>query len=398
MKIKSLIRTALAAAGLSLAAHAAAVIQPVQIVAFTLNPALLISLANVASQNSGVITEYPADLNPAVLQVTLANHTAYEYAPCFAVEITEPGGNYSCSEETSLDAVTLVRGGMITLKTPLNPGETRLCSAADFVVSGTFSGNVNQCFQKDLEDQFKSSGDSGEGGSGGGGSSTQSSVTGLLKKNFQVCLRQVDCSSGAPGSPYPGSVPACDRFSVFNAQPGNIASVPILIYPHNNEVPTPLVNFSWTPAMHMTLRQDQISYFLEVMEEDPSTEPIQRIRIPAGQIFYVWGASDRDLRSGVKYYYRVRCLDGNGNPFGGRDGSGSNMVKWFTIKSQGNFMTLSDLDRIVRAAARGQVSVSQKLDALKIKNLVDPANLSDPLFQQLKDGRARITGIAVVRK
>ncbi len=171
------------------------------------------------------------------------------------------------------------------------------------------------------------------------------------------------------------------------------SSVPILIYPHNNEVPSALVNFMWTPALSPSLTQSQISYLLEVMEEDPATEPIQRIRIPAGQTFYQWSAADVLLRSGVKYYYRVRALDANGNPFGGRDGSGSNMVKWFFINPMDGGLTLADLDRLVRAASDKEPSVHDKISGLKIKRLVEPSQLSDPLLRQWKEGSARVLDV-----
>src|SRR5688572_21169688 len=127
MKKSMIIKSALLAAVLSLGARSAEALM-VDTMGFKINPQLIISLYNVAQQTNGVINSYPAGLDETVITVTVVNKdTQNPASPCFRIDVYEENS-----------ASPVVTGGELRLKTPLNPGETRMATAGSFEVSGSF--------------------------------------------------------------------------------------------------------------------------------------------------------------------------------------------------------------------------------------------------------------------
>jgi hypothetical protein len=353
-----------------------------QVQSFGLNNGLILELYNVAQQNNGVVSSYPAGLNPAVVQATVKNVGAQAGPLCFQIVLQEPG--VTCSDTSG---ASLVWSPVISTKMSIQPGETRSLGAADFETSGSFQGALCSSFEADFKKDFEDVSIE----------DLPKVVDRLLKRRFQVCLVPVSCGGGSNAPSVSDAKSQCSVLTLFQANPGAQASVAGIIYPHNNGVPSCNLNFLWTPALYPGLSSSEISYTLEV-RADGSEEVIARVDVPAGQNFYQWSARDRALEPGQKYWWRVISRKAkNGAPFGGQDGRGWNIQKWFICgEAPGKCrVTLADLDRFVQANAKPEVR-----DALKgflVKAITD-GQLDDAALCRLINGKAKVNAITVIKK
>lgn len=373
--IKTLLAAALLALPLALKASVAHTVS-----SFGINQALIFELYNVAQQNNGQVTSWPAGMNSAVIQATVTNNGAPGKL-CFQVVVTEPGS--VCS------GGNVVWSPIITTKDVIQSGETRVLTAADFELQagsggGSFCTNFEEQIKKDFENF-----DPGQ---------IQKAVDMFLKRRFQICLVPVVCNhpASSPATPGTGN---CTVFTLFQANPGAQAQVGVLIYPHNNAVPDCNINFLWTPALFPGLSAADIYYTLEV-REGLEGEPLARVDVPAGQTYYQWSGRDRALKPGQKYHWRiVSKKKKSGQPFGGPDGRGWNIQKWFVCGSDQAASkcryTLEDLDRFVQQNAKPEVR-----DALKgfLIKAISSGQLDDPAVCRLLSGKARLNSISVTRK
>lgn len=366
---------------------AAAVAPPApagQVQSFSINTSLIFELYNVAQQNNGNVSSYPAGMNPAVVQATVKNIGSSDAQLCFQIVVQEDGK--TCADS---GGASLVWSPVITTKDAIKAGETRSLGASDFTTqAGGYQGNLCNSFEDDLKNDFQDVDPSKLG----------SVVDKLLKRKFKVCLVPVDCAAGSNDPSVADQRAQCSSFTLFQPNPGAQAQVGVLIYPHNNAVPNCNLNFLWTPALYPGLSASEVKYVLEVLE-DQGGEPYARVQIPAGQTFYQWSPRDPQLKAGTKYYWRVISLKAKtGAPFGGPDGRGWNIMKWFTCgadqAAEQCHFNLADLDRYVQQNAKPEVR-----DALKgfiIKALAG-GDLKDPAICHLINGQATLTGITVTK-
>ncbi len=352
-----------------------------KVTSFTINQGLIFELYNTAQQTQGAVTTWPANMNSAVIQATVKNG-ATDRKLCFQVVVQETGS--VCAGNN------LVWSPIISTKDVIPANSTRVLTASDFEISAQGNGGGNFC--TDFEAQIKKDFEKIDP------SSIGKVVDMFLKRNFSVCLVPVDCSHNAssPATPGQGN---CSNFTLFQSNPGAQAQVGVLIYPHNNSVPDCAVNFLWTPALYPGLSGNEVRYTLEVLE-DTDGEPLARIDVDAGQTYYQWSPRDRALTPGKKYYWRVISkLASTGQPFGGPDGRGWNIQKWFTCgESQAEAKcryTLEDLDRWVKANA--QPDVREALKGFMIK-AINSGQLDDPAVCRLLSGKARLGSVSVTKK
>jgi hypothetical protein len=343
---------------------------------FTLNPAFILSVFNVVKQNNNLVTQWPSDLAKynAVVQISVVNTSTIAGHPYFSIQVSDPGCGL-------LFDTASAGPGLITTINPVGPGAATL-GAGSFQTAGNWGSGytVPQCFIDEVSNGFSDP------------SKIQSAINKFINTPFTICVQQRDSLGNAIGSP------VCTQFVLFNQQSGNIVSVPILIYPHNNVLFSALPMFTWTPAQKPGLDPSKISYRIEITENDASGEPI-RISIPAGQTFYQWSAADRELKVGTKYHWKAIALDPTGNPIGGSGDSGWNTTKWFEVQAgQQAAITLNDVDAIVRKSVEGDAALKAALAKLKISSVSDPANLSDDIYSQLKNGKATVTGVDIGTK
>ena len=122
-----------------------------------------------------------------------------------------------------------------------------------------------------------------------------------------------------------------------------------------------------------------------------------RIAVPNGQLFYQWSASDPVLNPNEKYYWRAIGLDSTGNPIGGNNDSGWVVSDWFQIQpaSGAGGVTLPDLDAIVQKALIGSPDLQKIIAKMKISAPLDPATLSDDIYNQLKSGQATVSSASI---
>jgi hypothetical protein len=353
-----------------------------QVSSFSVNQALILELYNTAQQTQGEVTSWPPNMNAAVIQATVKNTSAVDQKLCFQVVVQEPGS--ACAGNN------LVWSPIISSKDEIKAGETRVLTAADFEISSIGTGGGNFCTQ--FEEQIQKDFENVDIGN------LQKAVDMFLKRRFQVCLVPVDCSYNAssPATPQSGN---CTTLTLMQPNPGAQAQVGVLIYPHNNGVPDCNINFLWTPALYPGLGANDISYTLEV-REGLEGEPLARVDIPAGQTYYQWSGRDRALEPGKKYHWRiVSRIAKSGKPFGGPDGRGWNIQKWFTCGDAQAAAkcryTLADLDRYVQQNATPDVRAALK-DFL-IKGIAS-GQLDDPAVCALLSGKATLDSISVVKK
>jgi hypothetical protein len=211
----------------------------------------------------------------------------------------------------------------------------------------------------------------------------------------------VYCGGTASGAASdPGQ--ACTIMTLFQPNPGAQASVAMIIYPHNNGVPDCNLNFLWTPALYPGLSGTDIVYTVEVLKDADGQpgESIERVDVPAGQTFYTWSARDRALTPGQKYWWRVISRKAKGGAtFGGPDGRGWNIQKWFVCgESQAQqtcHYTLADLDKYVQANAKPEVRAALK--GFLIQSITD-GKMDDVAVCRLLSGAARLESISVTKK
>jgi hypothetical protein len=328
----------------------------------------------VAKQTPNLqVTQLPPDLVKynAVVQLTLKNNGTASAYPYFRLIVSDP----TCGS-------ILVNSGIVTTLTPVGPGGPTTIGAAQLqVYNNSFNTTtVTQCFQGEVQNNFSDP------------SKIQDAVNKLITTTFTVCLQLCDSSGTAYGSP------VCTPLTFFNQQPGNETTIPILIYPHNNGVPTRYPQFVWSRASKPGMDPSQFKYRLEVCENDPSAPPIEKVETQPGQTFYQWSAGDRALEPGKKYWWRAIGLDTNNQPIGGSNDSGWNITKWFEIDGVMIPVTLGDLDSWVQAAAGGDASVKSIIENMKIDHAIDPPSLADDLYNQLKSGTASVVGVEVSTK
>lgn len=346
---------------------------------FTINTALIFELYNVAQQNNGTVTTWPAGMNSAVVQAVVRNDGP-EGQLCFQVVVREPGS--ACSGQNVVWSPTL------RTREAVKSGETRTLTAADFDLD---SGSGGGSFCTEFEEQIKRDFERFDPGQ------IQKAVDMFLKRRFEVCLLPVVC--GWDGSYVSGNQGACSVFTLFQGNPGMQAQAALPIHPHNGPVPDCNVNFLWTSAMHSKLGAGQVAYTLE-LREGLEGEPLARVEVPAGQTHYQWSARDRALEPGKRYHWRVISRNArNGQPFGGPDGRGWNAQKWFSCGGDQSLdkcrYSLEDLDRFVQANA--DPKVREALRDLRIQ-AVASGKLDDPEVCRLLSGKARLSSVQVTRK
>lgn len=350
-----------------------------QVSSFTVNSGLIFELYNTAQQTNGVVTSWPSNMNAAFIQATVKNIGASDGPLCFQVVVQEVGS--PCAN------ANVVWSPIITTKDIIKAGEQRTLSALDFEIG---SGQGGGDFCVDFEDQIKKDFENFNP------SDLQKAVDMFLKRHFSICLVPVYCGADAsiPAAPGSGN---CSVFTLFQPNPGAQAQVAVQIYPHNNAVPDCSINFLWTPALYPGLGANDVIYTLE-LREDLDGPVFASADVPAGQTYYQWSARDRALTQGQKYYWRIISKKAkNGQPFGGPDGRGWNIQKWFTCgESQAKCRyTLEDLDRFIQTNA--SPDVREKLKGFKIK-AIKSGQLDDPAICRLLNGKARVNSYNVTKQ
>ena len=137
----------------------------------------------------------------------------------------------------------------------------------------------------------------------------------LPEGDFRVCVAVVDLSGFQLAE-------VCESFSVVYPDP------PLLVAPLNQEVITSDdVFFQWTPAQ--VPARFEVRYVLEVAEIQPGQLASEALGsnilhhhdpdVFGTQLQYPLGA--QPFRTGSRYAWRVRALDGNGYPVSGNEGS-----------------------------------------------------------------------------
>lgn len=375
--IKSLIALALLAVPLSLRASA---LPQGKAQTFAINTGLIFELYNVAQQNSGQVTQWPASMNSAVVQATVQNIGSAAGQLCFQLVVQET--NSSCS------GGNIVYSPIIRTKASIAAGETKALTASDFELDSNSTGNGVLCsaFQNELESQFKNIDPS----------KLNDVVQQFLKRRFKICLVPVQCG-GTAGTPAVDPNSACTDFTLFSGNPGSKAQVAVLIFPHNNAVADCNLNFLWTPAQYPGLSNSDINYILE-LRDDVDGNLIESVTITGGQTYYQWSARNRVLTPGQKYYWRLVSVNAKtGQPFGGTDNRGWNITKWFICGTQSTtcHYSLDDLDKFVQM--NGDAAVKQGLTGFKIANITE-GQLDDPVICRLLAGTLKFTKISVTKK
>ena len=344
---------------------------------------LFYQVYNTAQQNNNQITEWPTTLanQAGIVLAAIRNTTATPIQPYFRVGIIET--SYGCSNNE-----VLLTPLVIQLKDTLGPNESRTTNMnswmlANSVVSAQFCSTI----QNDLQSKFQNFDPS----------KIQEALNLLNQKNFQACLQQCD----AVGSPVAGATKACATIKLFTANSVvNQTIVAMLIYPHNNEVPTTFPNFIWSPAiLSSDIGKTDVWYTLEVSEQGQDA-PFWTVDIdqPNAQ-FYQWKGSDRALTPGKSYCWKVISNIKIGDvkkPVGG-NGKGWNITKCFTIKGDAPgrcSYTKEDLDKWLQANASADVKA--QLQGQTIKNILDVEN--DPEICRLLSGQVKFTSIKVVKQ
>jgi hypothetical protein len=350
----------------------------IKIQSFVLNSSLILEMYNQAQQYNGKVTSYPADLDPAVLSATITNPTNASITPCFVLTVQDNSVN--CANDPN--GPYMVTSPPITAKTALAPGQTRVFTAADFETTGNYQGNFCDAEKTALNSDFN-------GIKPGDASAV---IAKLLQHQFIVCLREAACSTGGTV----GVQFACSPFTLMTPNPGAVESCPVLIYPHNNDVPDSNVNFIWTPAIKSGLSPSDIAYEL-VISEFMDGAALTSIEIPAGQTYYSYSAKDYVLTPGVQYYYHVIAKDAkSGALIGGQSGNGWCVIKWFRFGAAtatgACHYGLTDLDAMVQN--RGTADVKAALAGMHPVSLVSPADTFND--QDLCDLLARIDDLKAI--
>lgn len=360
-------RTAALTLGLALGLTPGLRASGLEIMGFTINSAVVISMYNAANQTTQVITEYPKDMDPAVILITVKNSPGGPLQPYFKAVVKDASSGCAGG--------VVVTSPIIRSKRILQPGETASLNAADFTTAPVQDGSNLVC--TDFYNKLKSDFDS---------SNIAKAVDYLVKKEFDVCL--VWCDAG--GNPLGDE--ECTRFSLFTGVPGVKYSTAILVYPHNHPVDGALT-FAWAPASHNSLSQAEINYDLEICDELDGTV-IHRLRMQPGATFYSWSPSDPVLERDRQYWWRIVSKDLNGVPFGGQGNRGWNVMKWFRVRG---FLraSLSQLAELV--SRNGDPATQAALKGYVIKGLISPSSIEDPLIEAVAAGRARVTAVRVIK-
>ena len=391
--MQKLLKGIIVAALLSLVSNGRASSAPGEVQSFTIKNGLILELFNVAQQNNGNVASWPAGLNPAVVQATVQNISGTDQPLCFQLVVQEVG--VPCSS-TVTPGASLVWSPVISTKDVIKAGETRALTAIDFVADAgnAFEGALCTSFQDSLENDFQ----------GTDAADFPKVVDRLLKRVYKVCLVPVACGGGSNNPVVSAPGMQCSSLTLIQPNPGAQASVAMLIYPHNNEVPFGTLNFLWTPALYPGLSSDRIRYVIEIAEQLQG-EPLARIAVPKGQTFYQWSPRDKDLEAGKQYYWRVISMNASGATFGGPDGRGWNIQKWFRVKGGTTgpcSYTLADLEHYVNSHAQGNVKAFIK--GMGLKNLRLPEGstgttlYNDPDICALLSGKAELKAINVSKK
>jgi hypothetical protein len=370
--LRAFLAVALLALPLSLAAAGVG-----QVKSFGINMALVIELYNSVDQTTGQITQWPPNLNNAVVQATVYNDTGVDQKLCFIAVLQEL--NPSCTSNSLVWTPTL------TTKAVIKAGATVPLSASDFeLASGSGQGQFCPTFKDEFQNVDPSK--------------AQELLQQFMNRKFKACLVPVVCGTAASATPPTiSAASACTSLTIFTGSPGAVAQVAMLISPHNNAVPDCNLTFLWIPALSPNLTAAQISYVLEVREAEEDGLLVASINVPAGQTYYTWSPRDRTLTPGQKYWWRVIGFDPSGKTFGGPYDRGWNITKWFICGNQVNscHYSLADVDRFVQAnAGADQLGL---LKGLAIKAIAE-GKMDDPEICKLLSGQVKFTKISVTKK
>lgn len=281
-----------------------------QLSGFTFDSSMVINLINDAVQTNGVITDYNAGPNAGVVTVTIKNIGSAPgtcYFEPILTQINSGGFVFNCPSPPN----QLVLGPVLQTRTQIQPGQTLVANLNNFeVTSGGYSGSV--C--TDIKSTFQ-------------GGSFSDVAKAVLKMSLEACVVPTDSSGDVLG---PKACNVGGPSSFFTQPPANATACPLLIDPHNDNVPSALPNFVWTPAFENGSSAG-IKYRL-VISETEGGQPWASIEVPVGQDYYQWQASDRAFEGGKKYWYHVISEeDVTDKPVGGQNGDGWNTEKWFLI-------------------------------------------------------------------
>ena len=341
------------------------------ITGFTLNPQFIIAIVNKVKDNPDGFTSLPADsqsLN-SVIQLSVNNVSGAPASLRFGVKVSDQ------SVGQILD--TASNGDYVVTKAKLPTGVSTV-SYGLVQLDGTNPVSVLPSFIDEVKNNFKDP------------SQLSQAIQTLGTHVFTITIQLYDDSGTALPSCGGNVSSYTTNFTLFSQPSGNTTKVPTLISPPNNaSVFTTLPNFIWIPTNANTYR-------LEVLKDSPDGE-VTRIAVPTGPASYQWRASDPALLVGHSYYWRVIGLDSTGNPIGGTNDSGwitNNMFQIVNPMGAGG-VTLADVDGVVQKALIGSPDLQKLLSTMKISAVLDPASLSDDIYNQLKSGQATVTSASV---
>jgi len=346
----------------------------------TINPGFIIAMYNLAVQTPNrIINTLPPDLQQWASFVNISmNNPAGPQSPFFHLTV----------QYQNCQGISYVGdAGVITSLAPIPNGPSTLNGAQIQVYNSSFalpnpSGvQASPCFQSSIFSQFSNP------------NQILQAVQQLMQTTFLVCLQECTKAGAVFGTP------VCTTVQFFNQSSTNVVAAPIIITPHNNPVCTNLPLFVWTEAMAPGMLSSAISYRFELSQgENPGDPIIQTIMIPAGQVYYQWKASDHQLLPNIKYWFRVTALNATGSPLAS-GGNGSNVWKWFLINcTQSNGVTLLDVDGWCRTAVAAEPSLAKiklQLDLMKIQSLINPSDITNDIYTEIKNGNDVVTGVQV---
>ncbi len=288
-----------------------------KLLGFQFNTQLIIQMWNAAQQTNGTINNFPANVDPGVFSMTVQNPTSQDQYVYIKISISDPGDPNGNPIATGCPVTSLI---------PVKANSTATLFANNFQAAG-FSGTFNENY---TNQNFQNM--------------SPSKVSQFLTRKFVVCLYLMDgsdCRSSCSQD--------CEPFSVMLGSPGANTAGPIPIYPNDMNVPGfPL--FSWTPATSSTLKPEQISYRLLLMEQ-PQGVPLFQKDLPAFTTSYQMTAQDGGaggLTKGRKYYWAVQAIDPGGNPLGGSNVLSAANERWFVVQAGAGADLGSALQRLAR--------------------------------------------------
>jgi hypothetical protein len=350
----------------------------------TFNTTLILQMYNIAQQTNGIVTSYPGNLDPAIVTASIDNLDPNNaVTPCFVLYITQPGN--VCTDAGN---PPLIKGPLLTLKAPIPAGAKNvILNANSFLVSGNYNGEFCTSFKNQVDSEFNNSDPSQLG----------NIIQKFMTERFHICLVPDDSCNYS--SDNVGNEACVDPdIGLLTLQPGGIASIAVLIYPHNQEVPDEFPNFIWTPALYPGLSPSDISYTLE-LQDGKDGEVFERVEIPAGQTFYQWkGGANRALIKGHEYCWKVKSkIAKSGQYFGGQNGQGWNVIKCFTVKGDAPDkcqFTKEDIDKWLQA--NGSPEVLKAIKGMTVQQILDIEN--DPAICRFLTGKVDITSISVSKQ